>query len=139
MGKSVLPSPFVAGLRHKIKIKLAGTDGTIYQLLTKARFEEAKTKELGLVRDTPPTTSTKQAIAARTPGRVPLAGQGPQSGRYFQPDTGQRAQRNSNNTCHSCGGGGHYRRQCPFNRPTSKETLGATNKFARITPGKSSR
>ena len=53
MGKSVLASQFVAGLRHEIKIKLAGTDGTIDQLLTKARFEEAKIKELGIVKQHP--------------------------------------------------------------------------------------
>ena len=29
---------------------------------------------------------------------------------------------------------GHYTRQCLFNKPTSKETPGATNKVARITP-----
>ena len=71
MDKSVLASQFAAGLRHEIKIKLAGTDGTIDQLLTKARFEEAKIKELGVVKDTPSTTNTRQAIAARTPGRAP--------------------------------------------------------------------
>ena len=40
LGKSVLASQFVAGLRGNIKLKLAGSDGNFDHLLTRARIEE---------------------------------------------------------------------------------------------------
>lgn len=46
IGRTVLPSQFVAGLRNKIKIKRAGMEGDMDQLLVRARFEEAKRKDL---------------------------------------------------------------------------------------------
>lgn len=46
MGRSVLSSQFVAGLLPEIKRKVAGVEGNVEQLLTRARFEEAKLKEL---------------------------------------------------------------------------------------------
>ena len=46
MGKSVLAYQFVAGLLPELKAKVAGTDGDFEHQLTKARFEEAKAREL---------------------------------------------------------------------------------------------
>lgn len=45
MGKAVLASQFITGLRGDIKAKLAGCDGDLEQLLVKARFEEAKIRD----------------------------------------------------------------------------------------------
>ena len=42
MGRSVLASQFVAGLLPDIKLKLAGVEGSLDELLVKARFQEAK-------------------------------------------------------------------------------------------------
>ena len=47
MGKVALASQFVTGFWEDIKAKLAGCDGDLDQLLVKARFEEAKIKDLG--------------------------------------------------------------------------------------------
>lgn len=41
-GRSVLTCQFVVGLEPDIHVKLAGMEGMFDQLLTKARFEEAK-------------------------------------------------------------------------------------------------
>ena len=46
IAQTVLTSQFVAGLHPNIKAKIAGTDGTLEELLTEARFEEAKLREL---------------------------------------------------------------------------------------------
>ena len=46
MGQRVLAYQFVSGLLPELKAKVAGTEGTFDQLWIKARFEEAKLKEL---------------------------------------------------------------------------------------------
>ena len=46
MGKTVLANQFVVGLMPELKRKVAGTEGTFEQLLTKAHFEEAKLREI---------------------------------------------------------------------------------------------
>ena len=47
MGKAVLVSYFATGLRENIKSKLARCGRDLDQLLVKARFEEAKIRDLG--------------------------------------------------------------------------------------------
>ena len=46
MRRSVLAYQFVAGLLPEIKLKLAGTDGSMDELLVKARLQEAKLRDL---------------------------------------------------------------------------------------------
>ncbi len=46
MGRSVLASQFVSGLRREIRVKLAGMEGSWDQLLVKAQFEEATFRDL---------------------------------------------------------------------------------------------
>ena len=127
MGKSVLSSQFVAGLRSDIKIKLAGQDGTIDQLLIKARFEEAKIRDLGSTSSLGVTKTTKPSSVG--PERQPSSDKDRRSGGIRRPRDRSR------DTCHSCGGLGHYQRQCPFCQPVSKETRARGNgKVATITP-----
>ena len=62
MGRSVLAYQFVAGLSNHLKAKLVGREGTFEELLAKARFEEARVKELSQEKkhtqqtNPPPTT-----------------------------------------------------------------------------------
>lgn len=58
MGRSVLAYQFVAGLKPNLKSKLAGIECTFDQLLVKARFEEAKLRELSTVK---PKTSSRDS------------------------------------------------------------------------------
>lgn len=51
MGQTVLANQFVAGLCPELKAKVVGTEGSIEQLLVKARFEEAKRKQLATMRN----------------------------------------------------------------------------------------
>ena len=46
MGKTMLAYQFVAGLLPNIRAKVAGTEGTFEQLWVKARYEEAKARDL---------------------------------------------------------------------------------------------
>ena len=127
MGRSVLSSQFIAGLRSDIKIKLAGQDGTIDQLLMKARFEEAKIRDLG---------STSSLEATKTTTSSPVAPERlSSSDKNRRPEVIRRPRDRSKDVCHSCGGLGHYQRQCPFRKPVSKETHTRGNgKVATITP-----
>ena len=45
MGQTLLVNQFVTGLRADLKRKLIGTEGSLDELVLKARFEEAKTRE----------------------------------------------------------------------------------------------
>ena len=49
MDQSVLANQFVVGLRPELKAKVVGSEGNMEQLLMKARFKEAKQKELAMV------------------------------------------------------------------------------------------
>ena len=58
MGQSLLSSQFVAGLVPELKTKVAGLEGSLEKLLTKARFEEAKIRDL-MEAQKKPTGATK--------------------------------------------------------------------------------
>ena len=55
VGQTILASQFVAGLCPSLQAKIVGMEGDMDQLVLKARFEEAKSKEL---------SSSKQARVA---------------------------------------------------------------------------
>ena len=48
MGQTLLANQFVTGLRPDLKRKLIGVEGSLEELVLKARFEEAKGRELAL-------------------------------------------------------------------------------------------
>ena len=52
MAQIVLAYQFVDGLKAEIKRKLAGMEGTFEVLLSKARFEEARLRDVGQVEKT---------------------------------------------------------------------------------------
>ena len=66
MGQSVLANQFVAGLLSELKVKVAGTEGNLKKLLTKARFEEAKLRDLLPQTAKPLTTRPQIAQAYQT-------------------------------------------------------------------------
>ena len=59
MGKAVFARQFAAGLLPYLKVKVAGPEGTFEELLSKARFKEAKLRDL---------PSTKPARASQVTG-----------------------------------------------------------------------
>ena len=46
VGQIVLVNQFVSGLRSELQAKVLGVEGSMDELVAKARFEEAKSKEL---------------------------------------------------------------------------------------------
>ena len=54
MGKLILVSHFIAGLIPTLKLKVASTDGGFDEAFVKARFEEAKLRDLN------PKSSTRK-------------------------------------------------------------------------------
>ena len=110
MGRSVLTCQFVTGLRTEIKAKVAGMDGGFEQLVTKARFEEAKLRDLAyqptVVRTAPKRPFGPAAMASphREVGSKP-AGEGAGVHQYAKP-TGTAAR------CFNCGVAGHLARHC---------------------------
>ena len=51
MGCAILTNQFISGLQPELKSKQAGQDGSFDQLLARARFEEAKQRELAAERE----------------------------------------------------------------------------------------
>ena len=102
MGKAVLASQFAAGLLPEIKAKVAGSEGDLDALLSKARFEEAKLQELAVGRQQsrkpphPPVPHPAEKQSS-VPGR-PAAVSGSQMTPQIQ--------------CYGCGVYGHYRNKC---------------------------
>ena len=98
MGTTVLVYQFISGLKPEIKSKVAGVEGSLEQLLIKARFEEAKQRDLGVNQ------------AAR-PKSTPL--QAPQT----PPGGDRQVRRRTEETekqCFHCKGFGHIRPNYPL-------------------------
>ena len=98
MGKSVLASQFVAGLIPALKPKVAGTEGGFEELLIKARFEEAKLRDLG------PPKKPSESPTTSTSGRST----GPP--KQSQPVS----ERKPLLECTKCGGTNHTARYCRY-------------------------
>ena len=53
VGQTILTNQFVAGLLPEIKSTIVGSEGNFNQLLSKARFEEAKLREIYSIQSSP--------------------------------------------------------------------------------------
>ena len=95
MGKSVLASQFVAGLIPALKSKVAGTEGGFDEVLVKARFEEAKLRDLS--QKQPPRKPTESPPSRAVHPVKPL----------IQP-----ADRSKLLECRMCGGTNHIAKYC---------------------------
>ena len=101
MGKTVLAYQFVAGLLPKIRAKVAGTEGIFEQLWVKARYEEAKARDLELTSTVGYPTNRRPPVV-REDGRMP-----PQN----QPNQNVTPRR-----CWLCRQMGHIAKACPQQR-----------------------
>ena len=111
---------FVASLRAELQAKVVGVEGSMDEIVAKARFEEAKLKELS--GETPGTNSKKPYSPKGPPGGYSnRPSQTPaKSTSSMQPT--QMAQGDSTKdrrgkkavTCFQCGMEGHIRSNCPY-------------------------
>ena len=100
MGKFVLASQFASGLLPEIKAKVAGSKGDLDTLLAKARFEEAKLRDLAVGQNKPrkfPASPVVPPQPEKTGGAKP----------------GTPSDLKSGVRCYGCGSFGHYRNKCP--------------------------
>ena len=106
MAQMVLVNQFISGLRPSLKAKVVGTEGNLDQILVKARFEEAKARELALTRGNQVPKKPQENSTSKTPSRdvnpKPTTSKGDWKDR----------------TCHNCGLKGHLMRACPYPRQT---------------------
>ena len=111
LGKSVLASQFIAGLRMELKKKIAGQEGDIDSLIVKARFEEAKEKSFG--REQVQGTS-KPATNHKSPSTTPTVTNTTSPRQNDNRHGGPHRSGISQVKCHACGGLGHFARACPL-------------------------
>ena len=69
MGQTLLTNQFITGLRPNFKQKLICVEGTFEEIVLKARFEEAKTREFvpERPRNVTPTRTQQQPASVPTP------------------------------------------------------------------------
>ena len=102
MGQSVLANQFVSGLRPELKSKVVGFEGNFEQLLVKARFEEAKLRDLAQPRN------------GQRGGYIPQQQRTPNN--FRTNATGNRSTRQQDpiERCYTCNKPGHFARNCPL-------------------------
>ena len=125
MGQTVLVNQFVSGLRPELQAKIVGLDGSMDELITKAHFEEAKTKEFAAARTSVPfprrlaephgdPVTTSMPSPARNSWRSKP--DGPTEERHGSDPA--RSGRSGSRKCFNCGLEGHLARACTYRKPT---------------------
>ena len=92
----------MVGLLPDIKAKIVGSEGDFNQLLLKARFEEVKLCELGVIQSSPPVSVTQNT--PNIPRFTFISRQ--------QRSSGARLNYNVSPRCYNCGSTFHLIRQC---------------------------
>lgn len=116
MGKSVLAYQFVTGLRTELKSKVAGLEGSFDALVVKARFEEAKCKEIPRTQVTPRKPPRSEDIEQAEPVQTTER----------QEETVESGKSGSaqKRICFKCGEVGHIARSCKSQKRANQEASG---------------
>ena len=94
---------FISGLRADLKVMVVGMEGNLEQLLVKARFEEAKKRELAAIKVTNPQKKPAESPSETTPSRsVPK----------ITPTNMGTAK--TDKSCYNSGMQGHVVQSCPY-------------------------
>ena len=114
MGQFVLSNQFISGLKPELKMKVAGMDGNFEQLLVKARFEEAKRRDI--MRPNFPKPPFQNCYRGQF-----MSGNDAKLEEFVAKASGTQYQGQSDIKCYTCGVFGHISRNCPRNRQTGSE------------------
>ena len=123
MGRSVLAYQFVAGLLPDIKLKLAGVEGSMDELLAKARLQEAKLRDMatptskGLVPKKSHVSFSQQKGVTFPRERGQTSSSTPTIQPRFKPSF----------KCFHCQGTGHLARNCPMRGRAAPAESGGRN------------
>ena len=117
MGQSVLANQFVAGLKPGLKAKVVGNEGNLEQLLTRARFEEAKQKELAISNN----NGNQRRSADQRDTVLPLSSRSSST-----PFSENRTRKFGKSTtqmkgCFNCGLTTHLVKDCPYPKLPRKD------------------
>ena len=116
VGQRVLTSQFVAGLRSELQAKVMGLDGTMDQIVMKARFEETKIKELATAKTNGAQKKTSVPVSTSSP-----AANTTKWSRSSKTDTSSPKGSSMTRKCYSCGVSGHMARTCPYGKQARRD------------------
>ena len=118
LGRSVLAYQFVAGLTQALRTKVAGVEGNFDQLLVKARFEEAKIRDLS-----PRVNPRNQRVPTSRPVETNSRSESSHQTPTRNMTGGRQERKQTSKHCYSCNGKGHF--QGPDNCNSSGECCAA--------------
>ena len=129
LGQLVLVNQFVARLLEDIKAKVVGIEGGFDQLLSRARFEEAKLRDLAATSSLLPSSNrVGLMLSTQSSG---FTANPPGSNNKQQKLTASRFHSGGQRIgvrCYNCGSPSHFVIQCPYAaRSRSTETSGIRN------------
>ena len=131
MGEMILANQFIAGLLPSLKAKIVGSEGTMDQMLLKARFEEAKSKELRSVTKGPPP---KRVDASANPSPVITGAlqskEAKEKGKSKFKLNGEKSKK-----CFNCGMGDRFKRDCPYPKQAKQSEAHGRKSVATLTGG----
>ena len=109
MGQSVLANQFVSGLRADIKAKVAGSEGGFDQLFAKARFEEAKMRDLSGCDSRTTVTPSPSSVS----NSLQSAQSQPKQGGAKDSKLVSKSSQSNSPKCYTCGSTAHLAKRCP--------------------------
>ena len=126
MGESVLTYQFVSGLRAEIKRKIAGMEGDFQELLVKARFEEAKLRDLA-------EPTTRDPAHRKLPHQKD-SNEKDRSAPHLPNKEMDNLPKGGEKRCYHCNGTGHFAKNCPMRRRAlPSESRGHTKRVSALT------